>query len=78
MLPGETILSGAPDICPDCDTYCAFQILESGAGYYIGTTCKCGPYSRESIYLKSRAAAGVALKDLIINGKRSGFARPVA
>lgn len=58
MLPGETIASGAADICPDCKTKMELQVLRSGGGYYIGYACsKCGPYSRESGYYPSREAA---------------------
>ena len=34
-------------------------------GYYIGTSCNCGPYSRESEYFKTRAEAQAALDSLI-------------
>lgn len=57
MLPGETILSGAPDVCPDCDTQLEFDVYMSAAGYYIGTWCDCGPYSRESGYFSKREDA---------------------
>lgn len=58
MLPGETILSGAPRRCPDCGEVFEFQVCSSAAGYYIGTWCDCcGPYSRETGYTGSRAEA---------------------
>lgn len=57
MLPGETIASGAPDTCPECKIKPKLQVLRSGGGYYIGTLCNCGPYSRESGYYSSREAA---------------------
>lgn len=61
MLPGETIHSGAPNKC--CGKKLKLQVLQSGAGYYIGTFCnKCGPYSRESHYYPTREAAEKALK----------------
>lgn len=53
MLPKETIRSGAPATCPDCKVKLTAEVLSSNAGYYIGTRCKCGPYSRESGYYKS-------------------------
>lgn len=58
MLPGETIFSGAPEVCPNCDT-CALplRVLQSGAGWYVGTYCNCGPYSRETGYYKTEAEA---------------------
>lgn len=50
MLPGETILNGAPKKCPGCGTTLVMQVCNSGAGYYVGTICRCGPYSRETDY----------------------------
>ena len=63
MIPGETILSGAPQTCPDCGVTLNLEVLQSAAGYYIGTQCRCGPYTRESGYFKTRQAAEQALKD---------------
>jgi len=57
MLAGETIHSGAPDTCPDCGIKLEEQVLMSAAGYYIGTKCNCGPYSRESHYYKNKVEA---------------------
>lgn len=48
MLPGETIRSGAPEFCPECETRAKLGVYKSAAGYYIGTHCECGPYTRES------------------------------
>lgn len=53
ILQGKTILTGAPVYCPDCGTYVGvitFKVLRSGARYYVGTVCNCGPYSRETGY----------------------------
>lgn len=61
MLDGETIATGAPKVCPDCKTKVKVQVLSSNAGYYIGTSCDCGPYSRESGYYKTREQAQKAL-----------------
>ena len=61
MLPGETIFSGAPDTCPDCKVAPKLGIYQSPAGYYIGTFCDCGPYSRESGYYKTSELAQAAL-----------------
>lgn len=61
MISGETIRSGAPDTCPDCHMNLVMQVLRSNAGYYIGTQCDCGPYSRESGYFPTREAAYSAL-----------------
>lgn len=57
MLPGETILSGAP-VLPGVSE---FQVLRSNAGWYVGTMCEEGPYSRESGYFKTREEAQSAL-----------------
>lgn len=62
-LPGETILTGAPSICSDCKQPAKWGIYQSGAGFYIGTYCKCGPYSRESGYYKTREEASQAWLD---------------
>ena len=56
MLPGETIASGAPSIC-ECGHVFQLEVLRSGAGFYIGTTCRSvtgcehagEPYSREGL-----------------------------
>lgn len=53
VLPGETIASGAPGVCCDCKTELVPDVHRSAAGYYIGTFCECGPYSRESGYYDS-------------------------
>jgi len=57
MIPGETIASGAPSQCPDCKVKLEPQVLRTPAGYYIGTQCNCGPYSRESEYYRTKEAA---------------------
>jgi len=60
-LPGETIATGASPRCPDCQTMPRIDVYYSAAGYYIGTWCQCGPYSRESGYYRTRADAQHAL-----------------
>ena len=61
MLPGETINSGASEIC--CGVKLEVRVYQSGAGYYLGTWCNnCGPYSRESGYYSDKAMAEKALK----------------
>lgn len=54
MQPGETIRSGLSDRCPDCGEKLEFTVLKSAAGYYVGTWCCCGPYTRESGYYRTR------------------------
>jgi hypothetical protein len=61
MLPGETLATGALDTCPDCGVKVELGVYRSAAGYYIGTWCHCGPYSRESGYYPTREAAEDAL-----------------
>jgi len=62
MFPGETLLSGAPTRCDRCGLTPDLQIYESRAGFYIGTWCYCGPYSRESGYYPTREAAEQAFR----------------
>jgi hypothetical protein len=62
MIPGETILNGADAVCPDCHVAPPFEVHRSAAGYYIGTYCNCGPWSRESEYFKTREEAVKALE----------------
>lgn len=60
-LPGETIATGASKTCSECGITPNLDIYHSGGGYYIGTRCKCGPYSRESGYYKTFKLAEIAL-----------------
>lgn len=64
MLPGETILSGASAFCPDCKGPLPFQVLRSGAGYYVGTSCCFGPVTRETSYFDTHNEAHKALWEL--------------
>ncbi len=63
MLAGETIATGAPPKCPECAVVTVLKVYQSpgGAGFYIGTYCDWGPYSRESTYFKTRVLAQEAL-----------------
>jgi hypothetical protein len=46
-----------------CGMELPLQVLGSQAGYYIGTTDECGPYSRESVeYFPTKEAAFAALE----------------
>ena len=60
VAPNETIGTGAPKKCEDCGTTLVPRVMFTCA-YYIGTTCQCGPYSRESEYFKTREQADQAL-----------------
>lgn len=64
---GETLLTGAPDVCLDCQsTISPVCVMRSYAGYYIGTYCpSCGPYSRESGYFKDRKDAQRELQSYV-------------
>lgn len=64
MLPEETIGAGAPKVCEECNTRLVPKVMHT-CGYYIGTECKCGPYSRESEYFKTHAEAQKVLDGLI-------------
>lgn len=68
MHPGETIGSGAPSTCPECKTTVEPKVMRSAAGHYVGTMCKCGPYTRESGYYPTAEAAQKAL-DLGVYGR---------
>lgn len=62
-MPGETLFLGADPICPDCRCKPELAVYASGAGYYIGTWCHCGPYTRESLlYWNDRLSAELALE----------------
>ena len=60
MMSGETIASVAPGTCPECNRV-RNQVLRSAARFYVGTRCKCGPYSRESGYYQTEREAQRAL-----------------
>ena len=67
-LRGETISTGAPSVCSDCNIQLEEMVLMSGAGYYIGTECHCGPYSRESKHYwatREEANGYLALNDWV-------------
>jgi hypothetical protein len=69
-LRGETIYTGAPDTCEDCEVVLRPRVCQSGAGFYIGTWCQCGPYSRESGYFATREEA-----EAILGAQVSEYAR---
>ena len=58
-LPGETGHIGKT--CEDCNVKLEADVHMSGAGYYIGTVCNCGPYSKESGYYSTRKDAEAVL-----------------
>lgn len=66
VMNGETIRNGAPSVCPECATELALEVHLSGGGYYVGTWCQCGPYSRESEYYSTREQAQSALDNDLV------------
>ena len=62
----ETLLTGAESICPDCKTVLVPKVLSSYAGFYIGTICQCGPYSRESKYFRTKEEAEKVLPFYVV------------
>ena len=62
-LAGETVSTGAPNPCPDCGWLSDLGVYKSGAGFYLGHACNCGPYSRESArYWRTEEEAAAALE----------------
>ena len=61
VLKGETIARGAASTCPDCGTKLELKVFHT-CMYYVGTWCKCGPYSRETVYFETLDEAETALK----------------
>lgn len=47
--------------CPTCGGMPRVGVYRSGHGYYVGSWCRCGPYSRDSGYYPSREGAEMAL-----------------
>lgn len=62
MIGQETIGAGASHVCPTCKKAMMDEVCQSAAGFYIGTMCNCGPYSRESDYYRSKEDAQAALE----------------
>lgn len=62
VLKGETIATGANPRCPDCGQMPPIKVCSSAAGYYVGSWCGCGPYSRESGYYRTFEQAREALE----------------
>lgn len=56
----ETIAAGGAPRCDDCGLMPRLDVYESSAGFYVGTFCGCGPYSRESGYYPTLEAARAA------------------
>lgn len=63
MVQGESVISGAPPICPECGQDVLEDIrsrLRSDTPLAsITTNCLCGPYSRESLYIEVRLGSRI-------------------
>ena len=68
MYPGETIMGGATPICTDCDALADWHVRLTPAGYSVGTSCHCGPYSRETRYFDTELEAECVLRVFIESG----------
>lgn len=62
MFNGETILTGADASCECCGEPFSFEVMQSAAGWYIGTSCCTGPWTRESRYWDRKTEADLALQ----------------
>jgi len=62
-MAGETITLGADPTCGNCGEPLDFRVMQTGAGYYVGTICCQGPYSRETRYFASKDEAVLCLVD---------------
>jgi len=69
VLKGETIYRGAPDKCEDCGTKLELQVLLT-CGYYVGTQCQCGPFSRETGYFETLHEAEQALNGINLGERK--------
>ena len=63
VMQGETLATGAPDFCKSCQKFVSLSVMQSGAGWYIGSFCDCGPYSRESGYYATKREADSDFED---------------
>lgn len=61
VLPEETLATGGAPTCKDCGVTPKLDVYSTPAGYYVGTYCNCGPYSRESDYFDKPEDARKAL-----------------
>lgn len=57
-----TMATGAPKVCGCCKKIPEITVIGCGNGYYIGTLCDCGPYSRESDYYGDAGEAKARLR----------------
>lgn len=62
MYPGESVIQSNIKKCETCGQALELGVHSSAAGYYIGTVCNCGPYSRETGYFETYDQAERALQ----------------
>lgn len=74
-MQGETIHLGADPHCSTCGKLLKEEVMQSAAGYFIGTQCCMGPNSRESEYMPSREYAQLALDDQLVPYRTSEISR---
>jgi len=68
VMQGETIFTGAPKKCNRCGLTVKLNVYLSPAGWYIGTKCLCGPYTRETSYLTTEEEAQDCLTEIMNTG----------
>ena len=59
----DTIIGGSDAKCYDCFEWPKVEVMKT-RGYYVGTVCACGPYSRETEYFKTREEAWAVLSEV--------------
>ena len=53
-----------PEFCPKCGVGLDLGVYKSANGYYVGTACDCGPFSRDTPCFVRRGDAEVVLREL--------------
>ena len=61
--PTDTIPARHEPGCATCQARPEPDIYRSGAGFYVGRWCRCGPFSRDSEYYQTREEAVKALEE---------------
>ena len=67
---GETLLSGAPSTCPECETKATLTVLGKkhttfdNRRFAVGSTCNCGVYTVETAEFRSKEEAELAYRRL--------------
>ena len=59
-FPGET-LHKMEHRCESCGDEMTLDVQQSAAGFYLGFSCDCGPYSRETGYFATCEEASAVL-----------------